>query len=76
MKNGKSPGMCEIQVELLKAGGINLMKWMQMVFNMVMRFGKAQGIGGEQWSFPLKQSQVREGLVRAIQSCMWSVRRE
>ena len=41
MKNGKSPGVCEIQVELLKAGGISLMKWMQMVFNMVMRFGKA-----------------------------------
>ena len=41
MKNGKSPGVCEIQVELLKVGGINLMKWMQMVFNMVMRFGKA-----------------------------------
>ena len=28
-------------MELMKAGGINLMKWMQMVFNMVMRFGKA-----------------------------------
>ena len=31
-----------------------------MVFNMVMRFGKAQGIGGEQWSFPLKQSHAGE----------------
>ena len=40
MKNGKSPGVCEIQVELLKTVGISLMKWMQMVFNMVMRFGK------------------------------------
>ena len=26
MKNGKSPGVCKIQVELLKAGGISLMK--------------------------------------------------
>ena len=41
MKNGKNPDVCEIQVELLKAGGISLMKWMQMVFNLVMRFGKA-----------------------------------
>ena len=28
MKNGKSPGLWEIQVELLKAGGMSLMKWM------------------------------------------------
>ena len=28
MKNGKSPGVWEIQVELLKAGGMSLMKWM------------------------------------------------
>ena len=25
MKNGKGPGVCNIQVELLKAGGISLM---------------------------------------------------
>ena len=41
MKNGKSPGVCGIQVELLKAGGLSLMKWMQMVFNLVMKCGKA-----------------------------------
>ena len=35
MKNGKSPGICNIQVELLKAGGMSLVKWMQRVFNMV-----------------------------------------
>ena len=41
MKNGKSPGVCNIQVELLKAGGMNLVKWMQRVFNMVMKSGRA-----------------------------------
>ena len=30
MKNGKSPGVCNIQVELLNAGGMNLVKWMQI----------------------------------------------
>ena len=35
MKNGKSLGVCGIQVELLKAGRSSLMKWMQMVFNLV-----------------------------------------
>lgn len=41
MKNGKSPGVCGIQVELLKAGGMSLVKWMQKVFNMVVKTGKA-----------------------------------
>ena len=41
MKNGKSPGICNIQVELLKAGGMSLVKWMQRVFNMVMKSGRA-----------------------------------
>ena len=41
MKNGKSPGVCNIPVELLKAGGMSLVKWMQRVFNMVMKSGRA-----------------------------------
>ena len=41
MKNGKSPGVCNIQMELLKAGGMSLVKWMQRVFNMVMKSGRA-----------------------------------
>ena len=41
MKNGKSPGVCNIQVELLKAGGMSLVKWMQSLFNMVMKHGTA-----------------------------------
>ena len=40
-KNGRSPGVCNIQVELLKAGGMSLVKWMQRVFNMVMKPGRA-----------------------------------
>ena len=41
MKNEKIPGVCNIQVELLKAGGMSLVKWMQRVFNMVMKSGRA-----------------------------------
>ena len=41
MKNGKSLGVCNIQVELLKAGGMSLVEWMQRVFNMVLKSGRA-----------------------------------
>ena len=42
MKNGKCPDACNIQVELLKAGGMSLVKWMQRLFNyMVMKHGEA-----------------------------------
>ena len=41
MKNRKSPGVCEIKVELLKAGEMSLVKWMQNGFNMVKKCGKA-----------------------------------
>ena len=41
MKNGKSPGVCNIQVELLKAGGMSLVERMQRVFNLVMKSGRA-----------------------------------
>ena len=39
-KNKKSPGVCEIQLELLKAGGMSLLKRIQKVFNMVGKNGK------------------------------------
>ena len=32
---------CYIQVVLLKAGGMSLVNWMQSVFSMVMKYGKA-----------------------------------
>ena len=41
MKSGRSPGVCNIEVELLQAGGKSLVKWMQRVFNMVMESGTA-----------------------------------
>ena len=41
MKNGKGPGVCNIQVELLKAGEMSLVIWMQRVSNMVMKHGIA-----------------------------------
>ena len=41
MKNRKGPGVCNIQVELLKAGGMSLVKCMPRVFNMVMKSGRA-----------------------------------
>ena len=40
-KNKKSLGVCEIQLELWKAGRISLVKWMQKVFNMVVKYCKA-----------------------------------
>ena len=40
-KNGKSLGVCNFQVELLKAGDMSLVKLMQKVFNMVMKHGEA-----------------------------------
>ena len=40
MKNERSQGVCNIQVKLLKAGGMSLVKWMQRVFHMVMKSGR------------------------------------
>ena len=63
MKNGKSPGVCNIQVELLMAGGMSLVKWMQRVFNMVMKSGRAPK--------GLAKGSCHSGLQEGLQTDVW-----
>ena len=37
LKSDKAGGVCEIQVEMLKAGGEVIVKWLTAIFNMVWK---------------------------------------